>query len=264
MRRIALSLIVLCLALSSLAFADEWSKTYQINGQPDLRVQTSDANIQVDTWDQNNIEARVTTESMKIGDGGLKILESQTGNSVVLDVRFPHTYFSINFHIPHVTVQIHMPREGKVALRTGDGDIRLSQFKGSMDLRSGDGSLEVDGVDGTFHARTSDGHIRVSGRFDQFDLGTGDGRIEARATTGSTVASDWDVQTGDGRVTLQLPDNLAANIELHTGDGHITLGLPVTVEGQMDKKDIRGKLNGGGERNISVHTGDGSIRVEKS
>src|SRR6202044_2327331 len=47
------------------AQADEWSKTYTLTGKPDLRVDTSDANIHVTTWDQNTIEARVTTCATK-------------------------------------------------------------------------------------------------------------------------------------------------------------------------------------------------------
>jgi hypothetical protein len=54
------------------ARAEEWSKTYSLTGKPDLRVETSDANIHVSTWDQNTIEARVTTTGYKIGDGGIR------------------------------------------------------------------------------------------------------------------------------------------------------------------------------------------------
>jgi DUF4097 and DUF4098 domain-containing protein YvlB len=95
------------------------------------------------------------------------------------------------------------------------------------------------------------------------EIGTGDGRVEARALPGSTALSGWDLHAGDGSVTLQLPDNFAADVDLHTGDGHITLDMPIAVEGQLDKKDIHGKLNGGGNR-LTIHTGDGSIRLEKS
>jgi len=49
------------------AGADEWSKTYTLTGNPDLRVDTSDANIHVSTWDQKTIEAKVTTGRYKIG-----------------------------------------------------------------------------------------------------------------------------------------------------------------------------------------------------
>ena len=47
----------LCLAAGAAAQAEQWSKTFTLTGKPDLRVETSDANISVDTWDQNTIAA---------------------------------------------------------------------------------------------------------------------------------------------------------------------------------------------------------------
>jgi DUF4097 and DUF4098 domain-containing protein YvlB len=247
--------------------ADDWSKTYTISGKPDLRVDTSDANIRVSTWDQNSIEAKVTTTRYKIGDDGIRIEEHQTGDTVEIDVRFPHNHgVTINWGNSgshRVEIDIHMPREGRVDLHTGDGKIELGNFKGEMLLRSGDGSQEVNGVDGKLRALTGDGHIRADGRFDELDLKTGDGRVDARATAGSALATSWRLESGDGTVTLEVPENLAADVDLHTGDGHIDLDMPITTSGKIREGEVRGKLNGGGNL-LMIHTGDGSIRLRKS
>jgi DUF4097 and DUF4098 domain-containing protein YvlB len=266
MKHFALSLLGFCLAVSIFARADEWSKTYTIAGKPDLRVRTSDANLQVDTWDKDTIDVHVTSTRYKIGSGGITIEEHQNGDSVDIELRYPHHNITINFGTwskYRVDVDIHMPREGHVNLHTGDGAIRLANFKGNMELESGDGHEEIESVDGTLHAHTSDGRISAVGRFDGLDLHTGDGRIEARVLAGSVVASDWSIRTGDGGVTLQLPENLAADLDLRTGDGHINSNFPVTMQGNLGDKNIHGKLNGGGNL-VTVHTGDGSIRIDKS
>src|ERR1700691_2455438 len=83
---------VICAAAILPAHADDWSKTYNLTGQPDLRVETSDANIHVSTWDQNTIEAKVTTTRYKIGDDGIRIEEHQSGDTVEIDVRYPHSH----------------------------------------------------------------------------------------------------------------------------------------------------------------------------
>lgn len=265
MKRFALVALGICLATAPLVRADEWSKTYTITGKPDLRVETSDANIHVDTWEQKTIEVRVTSEHYKIGERGLRIEEHQSGDSVDVEVHFPHDIHIITFnmHGYKVDVEVHMPREGRVNLHTGDGSIRLSNFKGEMDLQTGDGHQEIDSVDGTLRARAGDGHITAAGRFDVLELGTGDGRIEARALAGSVIASSWTLHTGDGSVTLELPGTFAADLDLHTSDGHITADIPVAVDGRLSEKSIHGKINGGGNL-ITIHTGDGSIRLEKS
>ncbi|HTZ98284.1 MAG TPA: DUF4097 family beta strand repeat-containing protein [Terriglobales bacterium] len=263
MRRVALAILALGLMAVPFARADEWSKTYTISGKPDLHVDTSDANLRVDTWDKNTIEVHVTTKRYKIGEGGIKIIEHQNGDSVDLEVRYPHHVFTIEFGNSRVDVEIHMPREGQMNLHTGDGSIEVANFKGNMDLESGDGHQEITSADGTLRAKTGDGHITVSGRFDGLELTTGDGRIEARALPGSAMTSSWTLHTGDGSVRLQLPDNFAADVDLHTSDGHINLDFPITVEGRLGEKNIHGKINGGGNL-LTVHTGDGSIEIEKS
>jgi Putative adhesin len=248
------------------ARADEWSKAFILTGRPDLRVDTSDANIHVSTWDQNTIEARVTTMRYKIGGDGIRIEEHQTGDVVEIDVRYPHSHgfgITINGGTHRVDIDIHMPREGRVDLHTGDGKIELGNFKGEMQLRSGDGSQEIDGVDGKLRAMTGDGHIRANGRFDELELKTGDGRVDARATAGSALGSGWRLESGDGTVTLEVPENLAADVDLHTGDGHIDLDMPISTEGKIRAGEVRGKLNGGGNL-LVIHTGDGSIRLRKS
>lgn len=263
MKRIQWMLLGLCLVLSAAARADEWSKTFTLTGKPELRVETSDADIRVDTWDKNTIEARVTTERWKIGEGGIKVYDRQTGDVVELEVRYPHRNFVFEMGRRRVVVEVHMPREGKLSLRTSDGHIRLSNFKGEMQLETGDGGQDIDRVDGVLRARASDGHIELSGRFDGLDVSTGDGHIKAEAAAGSTVTRNWNLRSGDGSVTLRIPDSLAADVDLHTNDGHITVEMPVSVEGRLGEKNLRGKINGGGNL-VMIHTGDGSIRLEKS
>lgn len=265
MRRTVLLVLGLAVLLASSAWAEEWAKTYNISGKADLRVRTSDANIKVDTWGKNVIEAHVSTGHYKIGEGGITITESQAGDVVDLQVKFPHNHFNISIHRDYspVEVTVHMPREGRVSLHTGDGAIRLANLKGSMELESGDGSIEADAVDGTLRARAGDGHIRADGRFDGVQIMTGDGHIETHAEKGSSMGSGWQLQAGDGSVTVELPANFAADLELQSGDGHISLDLPVTVEGRLESNRIHGKLNGGGGT-LRVHTGDGSIELKST
>ena len=244
------------------ASAEEWSKAYNISGRADLRVETSDANIRVTTWDQKTIEAKVITSRYKIGEGGIRVEERQSGDSVEIDVRYPHHDFVIGLGSGRVDVIIQMPREGRVNLRTGDGKIEVAGLKGEMDLHTGDGSINLDSVDGKLHATTGDGHIRANGRFDELGLKTGDGHVDVRAGNGSSLAAGWRLETGDGSVSLEVPGDFAADVDLHTSDGHIDLDLPVQAEGRIRQNEIRGKLNGGGSL-LTIRTGDGSIHLRK-
>ena len=260
---VRLSLTIFAFAIAAFpARAEEWSKTYSISGKPDLRVETSDANIRVTTWDQKTIEAKVITTRYKIGEGGIRVEEHQNGDSVEIDVHYPHHNFNVDWGSHKVEIIIQMPREGKANLRTGDGKIEVAGLKGEMDLHTGDGSINLDSVDGKLHATTGDGHIQASGRFDELALKTGDGHVDVRARNGSSLAGNWRLETGDGSVSLEVPGDLAADVDLHTSDGHIDLDMPVTTEGKIRQNDVHGKLNGGGSL-LTIHTGDGSIHLRK-
>lgn len=259
----------LLLAISAIAVpsahADEWSKSYSISAKPDLRVETSDASITVDTWDQNVIEAHVLSQGYKIGARDLRIDEHQSGDSVSITVRFPVHIQMFNFDTRNhrVEILVHMPRQGRMYLHTGDGHIQVGNFKGEMELESSDGHQDVDSIDGKLRAHAGDGHINAKGRFDALDVSTGDGKIDVRVLEGSTLASNWSLRAGDGSVTLGLPDRFAADLDMHTGDGHINVEMPMAVEGRISERNVHGKLNGGGNM-LTVHTGDGSINLQKS
>jgi DUF4097 and DUF4098 domain-containing protein YvlB len=291
--------ILMALFPSASAQSDEWSKTYNLERMPTLRVETSDANITVTGWDNGSIAAKVSTTGWKIGGDGITIVESQTGDQIDIQVKFPHRMFQMNLRNHRVDIDIKVPRQanldlhtgdghvdlqgvrGNIALRSGDGHLRLSEIQGTLDARTGDGHIDaanirgdltlhtgdgpvvVSGADGSLHAQTGDGHMRVSGRFDLLDVKTGDGGIDATAQSGSKLDADWRLTTGDGDLTLRLPEGLAANVEMHTNDGHINLGMPLTISGRTGTKELHGQLNGGGKV-LSLHTGDGSIHLEKN
>jgi DUF4097 and DUF4098 domain-containing protein YvlB len=264
MKRLTLAILMLAIAAALPAFADDWSKTYNLTGKPDLRIETSDANIRVSTWEQNTIEAKVTTTNYKIGEHGIRIEEHQTGDLVEINVHYPHPNVIINWGTHHrVDIEVHMPRAGKVDLHTGDGNIDVAGFKGEMNLRTGDGSETLDNVDGQLHATTGDGHIRASGRFDELELKTGDGNVDVRAAAGSSLHAGWRLATGDGSVSLEVPGDMAADVDLHTNDGHIDLDIPVSTVGRTRENEVRGKMNGGGSL-LTIRTGDGSIRIRKA
>ena len=179
MKHIGLIALVVALIGAVPATAAQWSKTYNISGQPDLRVETSDANIRVDTWDQKTIEATVISPHYKIGPGGVQIEEHQIGDTVEINLRFPHGFHIMDIGNHRVDINIHMPQKGRVNLRTGDGNIELANFGGTMELSSGDGSETLHGVDGTLHASTGDGSETLHGVDGTLHASTGDGHITA-------------------------------------------------------------------------------------
>jgi Putative adhesin len=259
--------------------ADDYTKTFTVSNRASVRVDTNDGSVTVSTGDAQQVEFRVEYQGYVLNKS-LQIDSSQHGDEVELVARIP-----AGFHISlgmtrRLHIEVRMPKDADLQVRTGDGAIKASGISGNIDLHSGDGSLTVgslkgsvrlhtgDGsieasdIDGKCDASSGDGRIRLSGRFDVVSAKSGDGSVGVEALRGSKLDSGWSISSGDGSIDVAVPADLPANIEASSGDGRISSDIPITVEGVMSKSRIHGKMNGGGST-LTIHTGDGSIHLKQ-
>jgi hypothetical protein len=269
--------VALALLAAGPARGDEWSHQYSLTGVPQLHVKTDDGRVRIETVAGSEIAVRVRTVGWRIAPGEVTITESQTGQRVDLEVRVPKGHgfttgrrsIDVVLRVPKqadLDVQTGdgsievQPVSGRVDLSTGDGSITAEGLHGGIRLHTGDGSIRATGLEGRLEAETGDGHMDVRGRFDVLDLRTGDGGIEAAAEPGSRVEAAWSLSSGDGGITLRLPEGLGADVDAHTGDGGIVFDKPVTVTGAVTRNAVRGKLGAGGLP-LRIRSGDGGIRL---
>jgi hypothetical protein len=131
-----------------------------------------------------------------------------------------------------------------------------------LTFETGDGSVTVEDAEGRLAVDTGDGGVNVSGKLASVRLRTRDGAIIYRAEPGSAMGDDWDISTGDGSVSLYLPDDLSAEVDAQTGDGAIRNELQITGGDDGNRRTLRGRLGVSGGRLIRVRTGDGTIRLK--
>jgi DUF4097 and DUF4098 domain-containing protein YvlB len=262
------------------AEADEWHKTYTVSSKPTIQVQTNDGSVHVSTSNGNQIEARVETIGWRIDDSEVRIIERQTGDRIEFEARVPNIHLDFSFKRRALRIELRIPRDADLSVRSGDGSVETSDNIGALDIRTGDGRITVNGakgdvristgdgritardLDGRLDASSGDGRIEVEGRLDAVNLKTNDGSIEARLSRGSRIAAPWSLRSGDGRITLRLPDDFQADLDARTGDGGVHVDFPFVETGKRDRSEMRGKLNGGGPL-MTVRTGDGSINISK-
>jgi DUF4097 and DUF4098 domain-containing protein YvlB len=274
------TVMAILLLAAGTAQAEEWHKTYTVSGKPTVHVETNDGEIRISAWEGKQIEARIETVGWRINDSEVRVIEHQTGDRLDLEARVPNLHWNLNFSRRSLHIELRVPREadlnirtadgsvetdnnvGVVNIRTGDGSIRASRVKGDIRLSTGDGRIDATGLDGRLDATSGDGHIQIEGRLDSLNLQTSDGSIDARLLRGSRMSNGWNIRTGDGNLTLQLPEGFQADIDLHTGDGRINMDYPVVSSGKASASELRGRLNGGGPL-LTAHTGDGSIHILK-
>ena len=247
--------------LATVAFADEWNKTFPVTGKPDFRLVTDDANLNIVSSDAKEVRATVTTKGWRIPDD-IRIVEHQDGNHVSVEVRMAHKdHVSFGFN-RSIRVDVTVPRETNIDLRTGDGNVVVDSVKGTARIQTGDGNVDLRALDGPLNASTGDGNLKVRGRFDELTLHTGDGNMAVYVESGSKATSSWVLRTGDGNLDVHLPDGFSADLDAHTGDGRITSDFPVTTSGERHENELRGKLNSGGST-LELRSGDGTIHLSR-
>jgi DUF4097 and DUF4098 domain-containing protein YvlB len=159
---------------------------------------------------------------------------------------------------------------------TGSGDVDIDNVKGNVRAKTGSGSITARRIAGGFEGDTGSGHIileQTAPGAVRADTGSGGlelrgvrGSLDAKTGSGSIRAEGepsgaWTVHTGSGGVELKLPADAAFDLAAHTSSGSISLNHPVTVQGTIGRKEVRGKVRGGGVP-VDVETGSGSIEIQ--
>ena len=288
-RVVAVALAALGLAgcsvnLSAEHYTTKEEKVFQVSGTPELVLSTFDGSIEVRSWDKPEIQATFekVAESAEVAKN-LVVKAEQSGNRITIEAVRPEPFSGITINSSRsVNLILSVPRKVNLQARSGDGGVRLEGLEGRIDVKSGDGginghdlagdlyvrtgdgSVTLDSVKGRLDLNTGDGGIQVDGALTRLSAHTGDGSVTVRAAQGSRTDDDWDVTSGDGSVTVELPEGFSASVDAHTGDGGITVeGLALPSPTGESKDTLRGSLGTGG-KTLRLRTGDGGIRLRKS
>lgn len=267
----ALAAMPACVNISATndRYVEREEQRFQVSGAPDLTLETFEGSIQVNTWTRPEVLVVVEKHA---GDrdlfGRFHVTREQRDNVIRLEVRdddgnYENSLGFSNFRRARLVVTV--PESGTVRARTGDGTITIHDIEGTVEADTSDGVIRLDQVHGEVNARTGDGRIIVSGRLARVRARSGDGSITVHANEGSATSADWDLATGDGAVTLEVPDNFSAELDARTGDGRIIVRNP---DGQGNRNTsprgrLKTTLNGGGHT-VHIRTDDGTITVRGS
>jgi hypothetical protein len=278
--------------LNSDGIVSRETRTFEVSGVPDVQLETFDGAIEVHSWDRNEIEVEIERRAMEQSlVDQMTVSAEQQGDRVVIKVTgpprrdFDGIQIGVNFS-PSARLRVALPRNsqlnassgdgsitveevtGKLTLNTSDGSIRASRVSGELVARSGDGAIRLDSVEGKFDLETEDGSIGLEGKPTVLKMRTNDGSIRLQVESDSSMTEDWDLQTGDGSVTLTLPSGFNGQVDAETRDGSVRTNHPgVSGESRSgeDREERRRTLKatlGSGGKTVRVRTGDGTIRVE--
>jgi Putative adhesin len=159
---------------------------------------------------------------------------------------------------------------------TGSGNIEIDRARGSVRAKTGSGSIQASGIAGGFEGDTGSGNVkleqtapgavRVSTGSGSIELRGVHGSLDAQTGSGSLLAEGdptgmWKLRTGSGGVRLRMVSEASFDLDARTSSGSISMNQPITVQGTTGRKEVHGKVNGGGV-SVNVETGSGSIEIQ--
>jgi DUF4097 and DUF4098 domain-containing protein YvlB len=176
------------------------------------------------------------------------------------------------------TVQI--PSGVRVRAGSGNGDVRIAGGGAEVIAATGNGRVDVNGTTGQVRASTGNGDVAVQDARGPVDASTGSGNVRVVTSSGPVSASsgngdidvsigkldrspDMSFSTGNGRVTLSLPDGFGAEVDANTGNGTVSSDFPVKMRsGRLDPSRLRGTIGDGGGR-LSISSGNGDVKIRR-
>jgi len=149
-----------------------------------------------------------------------------------------------------VSFQILVPRSTDLNLKAHNGGLSINSVNGNIKFETVNGGVNLADLSGDVHGRTTNGGVNVA--------------LAGRGWEGAGM----DVQTSNGGVRLEVPENYAANFEAGTVNGGFSSDIPalnVTTEDVKGNwgnraKQIKTAINGGGAP-IRVSTTNGGIKI---
>ncbi|MBS1849590.1 MAG: DUF4097 family beta strand repeat protein [Acidobacteria bacterium] len=165
---------------------------------------------------------------------------------------------------------------GPVQAQTGSGNLTLHDVRGNVRARAGSGEIEATAIGGGFDGESGSGNVtltqsapgsvRVHSGSGDMELRGVHGSLEAETGSGQLHAEGrpsgaWRLRSGSGDIHLKLATEAGFDLDAKTGSGDISLGSPITVQGNISRKSVQGKVRGGGVP-VAVETGSGGIEIE--
>ena len=237
---------------------DYFNGSYAINEQTILTVTNINGQVEISSWDGNNVTINAVKKSSfgqeeldkidinvtSIGDY-LNIQTQYAGlssiqGSVDMNIKIPHT-----IHIESVT--------------TSNGAIQITNTNGDIKASSSNGAIIINTVNGYVSAETSNGRIEVKETTGIKNIHTSNGAITVEV---ADFRDNIGIDTSNGPVAVYLNPALNATIEMTTSNGQITFeGISLNVQ-LLELTHVIGSLGSDGHK-IDIHTSNGKIQLLK-
>ena len=139
-----------------------------------------------------------------------------------------------------VTFYVSVPEDVGFLGKTVNGDVRVHDLASEVGAKSVNGDIEIS-TSGFPEASTVNGSIDAA--MERYD-----------------IASGLSFSTVNGSISLDLPDDVDADLDARWVNGRLETDLPLELIGRVSRRSARGALGDGGPE-LNLRTVNGSIHL---
>lgn len=200
--------------------------------------------ISIRGGDRSDILVRACVQTWGISDGASRALARDIRIETDQVIQAVSGGANENvWSIATISYEILVPQATNLNLSTWNGNISIVETQGKIEFKALNGNLSLQNLAGDVRGRTTNGNVSV-------------------ALLGKRWAGErLDVETTNGGVDLNLPENYAANLEIGTGSGTFYSKIGgFQSEKRNQAVRFNKPLNGGGAP-VRVITVNGAVRL---
>jgi hypothetical protein len=200
----------------------------------------------------------------------IRVLCGMVGEILELEVDMPRKWNRRG----HANLELRVPRGMNAEISASNGKVCIESLRGAVRARSSNGSVDITDVVGDIEIVTSNAKICCSCTQGRLVARSSNGKIELEEHRGSIDASTSNglirasmeklgkegvqLATSNGRIVLELPEDVDADIDVRVDNGVIRNDRPLCKATRERSGQLRGRLGCGGAL-IKLRTSNGSI-----
>ncbi len=228
--------------------------SFRVSSAPRLVVNGFNGRIVVNTGSDGTIRVQAT---LKKADK-IDYKTTKDGDTVSVEAKEKGRSISIFGQSPGAEIEVTVPVQTIVELRTSNGGIEIYGIERSGTLRTSNGKIVMENVKGDFDADTSNGSITVSTMEGTVKLETSNGRINF--TGELTPGGINEMKTSNGSITVSLEGEPSVELDASTSNGSVSSKLPILASSTGDHH-LAGSI-GNAEAELNIRTSNGSVTVQ--
>ena len=283
-------------------FEEKFAKTEALARDGKVIINNVSGTIQIKSGAQDQVQidavkvCNVSTEAKAKENMALVTIEvTKNGNIVQIETKYPEKVRNLNVSVNYV---LTIPAMASIKVRNVSGSVEatdiggmfegnntsgkviLSRIGGGADCRVVSGGLQVSDIKGDVDLKTVSGNITASRIKGSIDAETTSGSItlteitepktvRAKVLSGKTIydgqiaaGGKYSFESLSGSVSVTIPAASGFDLEAETFSGSISTDFAVTMQGKIDRKEIRGVVNNGGAA-LRIKAFSGSIEIKK-